>query len=78
MARLNAVQGMKTMDLQTKINASLKDAIKAKDGTRVSTLRLVNAAIKDREIARRGEDDAAGDGQAAPRERARLRRGRPP
>lgn len=48
------------MDLQTKINASLKEAIKAKDSTRVSTLRLVNAAIKDREIARRGEEDASG------------------
>lgn len=29
--------------------------MKAKDATRLSTLRLINAAIKDREIAARGE-----------------------
>ncbi|MDJ1007743.1 MAG: GatB/YqeY domain-containing protein [Paracoccaceae bacterium] len=46
------------MDLQTKINENLKEAIKAKDSVRVSTLRLINAAIKDREIARRGGDDS--------------------
>lgn len=53
------------MDLQTKINSSLKEAIKARDTVRVSTLRLINAAIKDREIARRGGEDSdpgIGDG----------------
>lgn len=48
------------MELQTRINARLKEAIKAKDSVSVSTLRLINAAIKDREIARRSEDDAGG------------------
>jgi len=44
------------MELHGRINASLKEALKAKDQVRVSTLRLINAAIKDREIASRGED----------------------
>lgn len=37
------------------INAALKDAIKARDTRRTATLRLINAAIKDRDIAARGE-----------------------
>jgi uncharacterized protein YqeY len=36
------------------INAALKDALKAQEKTRVSTLRLMNAAIKDRDIEARG------------------------
>ena len=32
----------------------LKDALKAKDSCRVSTLRLIQATIKDRDIANRG------------------------
>ena len=36
------------------INAALKAATKARDMRRVSTLRLVSAAIKDRDIAARG------------------------
>jgi len=38
----------------------LKEAIKARDAIRVSTLRLVIAAIKDRDIAARSEDNAEG------------------
>ncbi len=51
------------MDLRTRISAELKDAMKAKDGARLSTLRLINAAIKDRDIAKRGEseDETVGD-----------------
>ncbi len=45
------------MDLRARINAALKDAMKAKDSARLSTLRLINAAIKDRDIAKRGEGD---------------------
>jgi uncharacterized protein YqeY len=41
--------------LRDDINNSLKDAMKARDERRVSTLRMVNAAIKDRDIAARGE-----------------------
>lgn len=44
-------------DLGTRLNGSLKAAMKAKDSARLSTLRLINAAIKDREIAMRGSDD---------------------
>ena len=46
--------------LRERFSADLKDAIKAKDAQRVSTLRLVSAAIKDRDIAARSEDNAEG------------------
>ncbi|MDO5529015.1 MAG: GatB/YqeY domain-containing protein [Paracoccus sp. (in: a-proteobacteria)] len=48
------------MDLKTRIQTETKDAMKAKDSARLSTLRLISAAIKDREIAARGcaEDGA--------------------
>lgn len=42
------------------INQALKIAMKAKDKRRVSTLRLINAAIKDRDIAVRSEDRMEG------------------
>lgn len=45
------------MTLRDKINASLKDAMKSKETDRLSTLRLINAAIKDRDIAARGEGE---------------------
>ncbi len=48
------------MQLRAKISAALKDAMKAKDAERLSTLRLINAAIKDRDIAARAE---AGEGE---------------
>lgn len=41
--------------MREEINAGLKVAIKARDTLRTSTLRLINAAIKDRDIAARGE-----------------------
>ena len=41
------------MDLKTKIQTATKDAMRAKDSLRLSTLRLISAAIKDREIAAR-------------------------
>jgi len=37
--------------LRDQINAALKDALKEQDKIRLSTLRLIKAAIKDREIA---------------------------
>ncbi|WBU64423.1 GatB/YqeY domain-containing protein [Paracoccus aerodenitrificans] len=49
------------MDLRTKIQTATKDAMKAKDTLRLSTLRLISAAIKDREIAAR---TGAGEGEA--------------
>ncbi|PRY94470.1 hypothetical protein BCF33_0059 [Hasllibacter halocynthiae] len=48
------------MDMREKVSAALKQAMKAKDAERLGTLRLVNAAIKDRDIALRGTD---GEGQ---------------
>lgn len=39
--------------MRDEINDSLKQAIKAQDKRRVGTLRLINAAIKDRDIAAR-------------------------
>lgn len=36
-------------------NDSLKDALKARDAKRAATLRLITAAIKDRDIAARGD-----------------------
>jgi uncharacterized protein YqeY len=41
--------------LRDDINASLKDAMKAGDARRVSTLRLVNAAFKNADIEARGQ-----------------------
>jgi uncharacterized protein len=40
--------------LRDDINNALKEAMKARDERRVSTLRMVNAAIKDRDIEARG------------------------
>jgi len=48
------------MDLRTQVNESLKEAMKAQDADRRSTLRLINAAIKDRDIALRGQGDEVG------------------
>lgn len=36
------------------IDAALKDALKTQDKTRISTLRLIRAAIQDRDIVHRG------------------------
>jgi len=44
------------MDMRSRVNAALKDAMKAKETDRLSTLRLINAAIKDKDIALRGTD----------------------
>ena len=43
------------MSLLDRLSVSLKDAMKAKDATRLMTLRLINAAIKDRDIDARSE-----------------------
>lgn len=53
------------MDLRTKISAALKQAMKDKAADRLSTLRLINAAIKDKDIDARaaGQDDGVSDGE---------------
>ncbi|WP_085525272.1 GatB/YqeY domain-containing protein [Maritimibacter sp. HL-12] len=45
------------MDMRSRLNEALKTAMKEKDAARLSTLRLINAAIKDRDIALRGEGE---------------------
>ena len=45
------------MELRERINAALKTAMKEKQASRLSTLRLINAAIKDRDIAARSSED---------------------
>jgi len=50
------------MTIRDKLQSALKDAMRAKEAERLSTLRLINAAIKDRDIAARGEgNDAVSD-----------------
>ena len=44
------------MGLREQINDSVKEAMRAKDAKRLGTLRLINAAIKDRDIAARTAD----------------------
>ena len=48
------------MKLRDSIVESTQDAMRSKDSLRVSTLRLVSAAIKDRDIAARSEDRCDG------------------
>ena len=45
------------MTLRARIASELKQATRSRDSLRLSTLRLISATIKDREIARRGDDD---------------------
>ncbi|MEM1065908.1 MAG: GatB/YqeY domain-containing protein [Pseudomonadota bacterium] len=52
------------MGMRNRVNDALKSAMKAKDTGRLSTLRLINAAIKDRDIALRGEGREEGVGDA--------------
>ncbi|HUO03133.1 MAG TPA: GatB/YqeY domain-containing protein [Rhizomicrobium sp.] len=51
------------MSLRQKLNDAMKDALKSKDAKRLATLRLVLAALKDRDIAARTETsrDLLGD-----------------
>lgn len=52
------------MTLRDRITEALKAAMKAQEADRLSTLRLINAAIKDRDIALRGEGNDAGVSEA--------------
>ncbi len=54
------------MDMRSRVNTALKQAMKDKAAERLSTLRLINAAIKDRDIATRGgaSEEAKGCGDA--------------
>ena len=48
------------MELRTRITSEMKQAMKDKATARLSTLLLINAAIKDRDIAARGEGNEDG------------------
>ena len=54
------------MTLREQVNSALKQAMKNKDQGRLATLRLINAAIKDQDIANRGnggDTGGVGDGE---------------
>lgn len=46
--------------MRKRLSENLKEAMRAKDTLRLSTLRLINAAIKDKEIALRGDGKDGG------------------
>jgi len=48
------------MDKRSELNTAMKEAMKNKNQTTLSTVRLINAAIKDRDIAARGQGKADG------------------
>jgi hypothetical protein len=48
------------MELRERVNAAVKQAMKNREAERLSTLRLINAAIKDRDIAVRAEGNETG------------------
>lgn len=63
---VRSVLGQQTgTHMREQINAALKEAMKAKDKRKMSTLRLINAAIKDRDIAARtkGSGEAVSDSE---------------
>lgn len=49
------------MELRERVQVAVKEAMKAKAADRLSALRMITAAIKDREIAARGEGGEVGE-----------------
>lgn len=52
------------MDKRTEFNNALKEAVRSKDQVATSTIRLILAALKDRDIAARGQGKAEGIDEA--------------
>ncbi len=52
------------MAIRDDVNAAVKDAMRARDADRLSALRLIASAIKDKDIAMRGEGAAGPAGDA--------------
>ena len=50
---------IRPMDMRSRIGDALKSAMKNREAARLSTLRLINAAIKDKDIALRGTGEDA-------------------
>ncbi len=46
--------------IRKRLSDAQKDAMKAREAKRLSTIRLINAAVKDRDIAARSEDNSDG------------------
>ncbi len=53
----NAMGMENTMDMRTRVTTALKQAMKDRAASRLATLRLITAAIKDMEIAARGDGE---------------------
>jgi len=53
------------MNLSERIDSDLKDAMRAKDATRLSVLRMVKAALKNAEIEKSGADAQLTDAETA-------------
>ncbi|MFN3642122.1 MAG: GatB/YqeY domain-containing protein [Gemmobacter sp.] len=53
------------MTMRDRLTAAMKDAMRAREADRLSTLRLINAAIKDRDIAARGEGGGEGGAEVS-------------
>jgi uncharacterized protein len=47
--------------MRARLNSELKDAMKAGERRRVDTIRLINAALKDRDIEARGQGKTVSD-----------------
>ena len=54
------LEDIHNMNLRERLSTSLKEAMRAKDATRLMTLRLINAAIKDRDIDARADGNETG------------------
>ena len=50
----------KEVDMRSLLDTNLKEAIRSQEKQRLGTLRLINAAIKDRDIAVRSEENTEG------------------
>jgi len=48
------------MDKRSELNTAMKEAMRSKNQTALSTIRLINAALKDRDITARGNGKADG------------------
>ena len=52
------------MSIRDELTTALKEALKSKDQVAMSTIRLISAAMKDRDIAARGGGNAEGIGDS--------------
>jgi uncharacterized protein len=52
------------MGLRERIGTGLREAMRDRDATRLSTLRLISAAVKDQDIAARAKGEMDGVGEA--------------